>query len=170
MVSNMGPGETRSKMRRVLPSCVFVAGLFLTLLSVLILGTSSNQIRKNKIALSDMQAVVQRIREFKTRAGRLPTEEELHHLGASGFRFGAPPRGSAPELHAQPGGWIIWYWRGEWSEYYTSWDDHYSLEEGISLMSFCGPFFFLPAAAALCLVLSFALKSEPLFSVRQLTR
>jgi hypothetical protein len=115
-----------------------------------------------------MRAVVRSVREFKAKAGRLPTNEDLYQL--SGYYFGQPPPSpGAPELHVPPGGWIIWYWRGEWPEYYTSWDDHYSLEEGLSLWGFCRPLTFMPVAAVLCFVFSFVFRTEPLFSVRQLT-
>jgi hypothetical protein len=125
----------------------------------LFIPLSSSQVAKNKNLLADMQDCVRAIKEFEKKFGRLPTEEELGKIEDSlprsyslryGFRFGVPPSQrdmSYPKARPESEGWMIWYWRGEWSEYYSSWDDHYSLEEQASWWGFCGPLLFAPVIA-----------------------
>src|SRR5262245_43036459 len=110
----------------------------------LLIPLSAPQIAKNKMELADMQDCVHAIKDFEKKSGRLPTDEELGKIQDSiprryhlryGFKIGAPPSQAAiklPTPSAASTGWMIWYWRGEWAEWYTSSDDHYSLLEQAS--------------------------------------
>ena len=116
--------------------------------------------------LADMRDVVAAIKSFQQRSGRLPTDAELSKIEDAlprryplkyDFCFGAPPSqpGENYPSEAKNGGWMIWYWRGEWSEFYSSWDDHYSLEDQADFWRFCGPLIWAPPTAAAFFVLGF---------------
>jgi hypothetical protein len=150
-------------MRRLLRVGVLGLAVVFALLALPI-PHSASQVRKNRTLLADMQDAVNAIKQFQRDSGRLPNAEELTEIEKRlprryslpyAFHFGAPPAG--PEEHlpseARNGGWILWYWRGEWAEWYTSWDDHYSLAEQTSLWRFCGPLIAAPFGAVLFLAL-----------------
>ena len=140
---------------------VFLTLAVLFSLMSLLIPLSASQIAKNKMLLADMRDCVRSIKEFEKNFGRLPSEEELGKIEDSlprryslryGFRFGAPPSQtdmSYPKARPESEGWMIWYWRGEWSEYYSSWDDHYSLEHQASWWGFFGPLLFAPLGAVI---------------------
>ena len=146
-------------MKKAIRIILLVLAVIFGLVSLLI-PLSSSQVSKNKKLLADMQDCVREVREFEKKFGSLPTEEELGKIEDSlprryslryGFRFGAPPSQPGmiyPKAKPESEGWMIWYWRGEWSEYYSSWDDHYSLEEQASWWGFCGPLLFAPVISA----------------------
>ena len=126
------------------------------LISLLILA-SVNQVNKNEMLLTDVRSIVAAIYAFKQTNDRLPTVSELSTLEDSvprryplkyNFKFGVPPSqpGENYPTQLKAGEWIIWYWRGEWSEYYSSWDNHYSLEEQTDLWNFCKPILWAPFA------------------------
>ena len=151
-------------MKTAIRVLLLVLAVFFGLVSLLI-PLSSSQVAKNKKLLADMQDCVRAIKDFEKKSGWLPTQEELGKIEDSlprryslryGFRFGAPPSQpdmSYPKDRPLSEGWMIWYWRGEWSEYYSSWDDHYSLDEQASWRGFCGPLLFAPLVAAAFLAL-----------------
>ena len=59
-----------------------------------------------------------------------------------------------PQGWPASGGWVLWFWRGEWAEYYSSWDGHYTLADQLSWWDFCWPNLVGFAIAAGLLLLS----------------
>lgn len=93
---------------------------------------------KNLLVLADMKDRVQAVRDFQRQNARFPDKEELAHLSrALPVRYHlydyylsfSPLSGDReyPKGWPSAGGWVLCFWRGEWSEYYSSWDDRYSL-------------------------------------------
>ena len=127
----------------------------------LLIPASFKQVRKNQMLLSDMQDMVHAIQSFKSKTMRLPNEDELSKIEDSiprryslryHFHFGVPPSQPDDKYPKEPkdGGWILWYWRGEWSEYYSSWNDHYSLKDQLSPSDFYGPLIWAPIISTVC--------------------
>ncbi len=152
-------------MKFALRVIFFIIAAVFAFLSLMIPGAFS-QVQKNKMLLADMKDVVTAINSFKEKVGRLPTDDELSKIEDSlprryslryDFNFGPPPSQPGEDYpeKALNGGWIIWYWRGEWSEFYSSWDNHYSLEDQVSPSSFYGPFIWAPVASVIFLGLAF---------------
>jgi hypothetical protein len=132
----------------------------------LIIPGAFSQVQKNKMLLADMKDAVTAIKQFKEKTGHLPTDHELSKIEDSlprryslryNFSFGPPPSqpGQNYPEKALNDGWIISYWRGEWSEYYSSWDNHYSLEDQLSPSDFYGPFIWAPVASLMFFSLAF---------------
>ena len=127
-------------------------------LSCLLLLMSWKQINKNQKVLADMKDRVVAIRGFQKDHERLPTKNELEGISRS-----LPVRYTAYDYELQTssngmlsitnwpqsGGWALSFWRGEWTEYYTSWNEEYSLTQQASWWGFCGPLLFCPVVAVL---------------------
>jgi hypothetical protein len=135
---------------------LFVLAAACGLISLMI-PASFSQVRKNKMLLADIRDIVVAIKTFNLANGRLPTDDELSKIEDSvprryslkyNFRFGAPPAqaGEHYPTEEKARGWMIWYWRGEWSEFYSSWDDHYSIETQTNVWAFCKPVLWAPPA------------------------
>jgi len=154
-------------MLRILIRCLLVTfGLIFLGLSGLVL-LSGKQINKNRLELADMQDRVTAVEKFELKNYRAPTKEELHglftglpvrHIANDEYDLASTPRDCPFEV---PGGWpdtpgwVIYFWRGEWYEYYSSWNKHYTLTEQASWWGFCGPMLFCPLAAAIFIGTSF---------------
>jgi hypothetical protein len=137
---------------RRLASWIAIAACFLiTALSLLIVGTSGKQIAKNRLVLADMQDRVSAIEGFQSREGRLPTAGELASMSQTlpvrylqyDYELQTRPGGGIDSDYPQgwpaSGGWILSFWRGEWTEYYSSWDRHYTLADQLSWWAFSWP-------------------------------
>jgi hypothetical protein len=135
-------------------------------LSLIVVAAGANQVAKNRRVLADMEDRVAAIEALQSREARLPSTDELasisqtlpvryfqydYHLDTTAGG-GADP--SYPQGWPASGGWVLWFWRGEWAEYYSSWDRHYTLGDQLSWWAFCWPGIIGFAIAAGLLVLS----------------
>jgi len=151
---------------RILIRCLLLALgiIFLGLSGVVLL--SGEQIHKNQLELADMNDRVGAVEKFEIKNNRPPTKEELPNVlaglpvryFANGYELAATPEDcpiTIPGGWPKTPGWVLYFWRGEWYEYYTSWNKHYTLAEDATWWGFCGPMLFCPVAAALFVGLSF---------------
>jgi len=138
--------------------------IFLALSGVLFL--SAKQIHKNRLVLADMQDRVAAVEKFESKSNRLPTREEFPGLltdlpvrnHAYNYEFASSSNDcpfNVPGGWPQTSGWAIYFWRGEWEEFYTSWNKHYTLTEQSTWWGFCGPLLFCPVAAVCFIAASF---------------
>jgi type II secretory pathway pseudopilin PulG len=151
-------------IKRVVRYLLIALAVLLCLIS-LIIPLGSMQVSKNSRELSDMKECVQAVEHFNRENGRLPTSKELEQLSAglssthrthqyeittSSWDFSE----ISNTIWSSSGGWAIYYWRGEWYEYYTSWNNLYSLSKNASLWGFFGPTLFLPVIAVFLFYIS----------------
>jgi hypothetical protein len=146
---------SRSAIRRVILSVAII----IALLSLLDIAGGWRQIAKNRSVLADMEARVSAIKEFQRAEGRLPSETELAGISERlptryfgyDYQLDTRPGGRVdsgyPTGWPASGGWVLWFWRGEWAEYYSSWDGHYTLRDQLSWWAFCWPSVIALAAA-----------------------
>jgi len=139
---------------------IFLILTFLVLLS-------AKQINKNRLQLAEMQECVGKVEAFRSQNHRLPTKEEFHgilaglarhNVSLGEFELSSTPQDcpiQVPGGWPNASGWVMYYWRGEWYEYYTSWNNRYTLTEQASWWGFCGPMLFSPLAAVLFIGSSF---------------
>lgn len=122
--------------------------------------THKTQNAKNLVVLADMKDRVQVVREFQRKNERLPSKEELAALSSAlpvrYFRYDYQIETSKvshdpdyPHNWPATGGWVLMFWRGEWWEYYSSWDDRYTLSKQLTAWDNYG----FPVAVAIGLVL-----------------
>jgi hypothetical protein len=152
-------------MLRILMRCLLLAlGMIFLGLSVLLL-LSGQQIRKNRLELADMQDRVAAVEKFELKNNRPPSKEEFQSVIAGlpvrysvNYKFAPTPADcqiTVPGGWPKTTGWVIYYWRGEWYEYYTSWDKHYTLAQEATWWGFCGQVLFSPVVAGMFIGLSF---------------
>jgi hypothetical protein len=139
-------------VRLIVKGSLIVCGVFCVLVSALLLSIGSKQAAKNKTVLADMKDRVSAVQAFASKEGRLPDRKEFTNLIASlPVRFTtfdyqlSDARETTPVkiegLQTWPkGGWVLYFWRGEWFEWYSSWNDHYSLADQVTIWSFGGSF------------------------------
>jgi hypothetical protein len=152
----------RSAIRRIL----ITAASIVALVALLDVAGSRRQIAKNRSILADMQDRVAAIEEFERKEARLPSETELseisERLPTRYFRYdyqldtrsGGAIDAGYPTGWPVSGGWVLWFWRGEWAEYYSSWDRHYTLSEQLSWWAFSWPSVSALAAAVALVLLN----------------
>jgi hypothetical protein len=161
--------QTDNRIKRMLR---LIVRIFLIVFGMIFLGLSSlvllsgKQINKNRLELADMRDRVAVVEKFELKNNRPPSKKEFQDLlvglpvryFAETYEFASTEAEcpvNAPGGWPKTPGWTIYFWRGEWYEYYTSWNKHYTLEEQSTWWRFCGPFLFCPIAAALLLGSSF---------------
>ena len=119
---------------------------------------SWKQINKNQKILADMKDRVVAIRGFQKDRERLPTKNELKSISSSlplryttyDYELQTSSKGMLSRTNwPQSGGWALSFWREEWTEYYTSWNEEYSLTQKASWWGFCGPLLVCPVVGAL---------------------
>ena len=119
---------------------------------------TGGQIQKNRLLLADMRDRVDAVREFHTRNLRLPTQREFTPLSASLparshlYDYQINQSGSsndpfAPRESPYAGGWTLSIWRGEWNDFYSSWDNRYTLSDRLSYRAFWGWLLWSPLLA-----------------------
>ena len=152
--------------RRIARRIILAACLLTTALSLIEVAGGPKQVAKNRRTLADMQERIAAIEAFQSKEARLPSDEELARIDQ-----GLPVRDSrfnywldtTPYRVAQPGypqgwpasgGWVLRLWRGEWEEYYSSWDRHYTLGDQLSWWAFSWPGFIGFAIAGVLFLLS----------------
>ena len=122
--------------------------------------THKTQNAKNLLVLADMKDRVQGVREFQRQNARLPSNEEIAVLSSAlpvrHFRYQYQIETSPishdrdfPKNWPAAGGWVLSFWRGEWREYYSSWDDRYTLSTQLTAWDDYG----FPLVVAIGLVL-----------------
>jgi hypothetical protein len=152
--------------RYLITTYAFMLGL----LSVLVIATIM-QFANNYGELVSMKNCVRAVREFEKHNTRLPTNEELTRISKTlpdwGYRVECNIQTSrnayddrSPANWPKSGGWVLSYWRGSWNEYYSSWDDHYTLADAMSFKYYWGPFRFAPLLCVLLLAISCALRER----------
>jgi hypothetical protein len=149
-------------MKRAMRNLLFSLGILFSGLSLVVLFLSAPQISKNRLDLLDMRACIEAVKGFQKERHRLPGGEEFRILSASlpsrnEYWLATTPEECAIQMPGgwKAGGWAMWYWRGEWNEYYSSWNDFYSLTDQASWWGFCGFLLFLPILALLFLAAAF---------------
>ncbi|MCX7008286.1 MAG: hypothetical protein NTY53_13740, partial [Kiritimatiellaeota bacterium] len=130
------------------------------------------QIYYNREELANMQDRVQAVQEFQVRHLRLPDQQELNRLSEGlpdrlGFhrnyciRESPPLSGSGvvgfPSGWPVAGGWALEFSRGESRDYYSSWDNHYTLTGQLSWRVFWGPLWWPLQCAGIGSILLFAI-------------
>jgi hypothetical protein len=141
---------------------ILLAVLFALIAALAAFGplTHKTQNAKNLLVLADMKDRVQAVREFQRQNERLPSKEELAGLSSAlpvrYFRYDYYIETSKvshdpdyPQDWPATGGWVLSFWRGEWWEYYSSWDDRYTLSKQLTAWDGYG----FPLAVAIGLVL-----------------
>ena len=122
--------------------------------------THKTQNAKNLVVLADMKDRVQAVREFQRQNARLPSNQEIAALSSVlpiryfryEYQIETSPISRDPDFPKNwptAGGWVLSFWRGEWKEYYSSWDDRYTLSTPLTLCDGYG----FPLAVAIGLVL-----------------
>ena len=134
-----------------------IIGVIASFFSLLVL-VGIGQVEKNRKVAADLADRADAVRKFVAQTQRLPTETELEGLSAS-LPTRYPPRyhyslnASIPEAPRSPNGtldttnWVLSFWRGEWSDYYCSWNGYSSVGAQTSILGFCGPFIVAPLVA-----------------------
>jgi hypothetical protein len=151
---------------RILIRCLLfgIGMIFLGLSGFVLL--SAKQVHKNQLEFADMKDRVAAVEKFESKNNRPPSKEELPSVLAglpvryseTQYKFASTPDYcpiKVPGGWPNTSGWILYFWRGEWYEYYTSWNKHYTLAEQATWWGFCGPMLFCPVAAVLFIGLSF---------------
>ena len=152
--------------RRIARWITLAACLLTAALSLIVLATGGKQVAKNRLVLADMQDRVTAIEAFQSREARLPSAGELASISQTlpvrYFQYdyqldttaGGGVDSGYPQGWPASGGWVLWFWRGEWAEYYSSWDRHYTLGDQLSWWAFSWPGILGFAIAAGLLLLS----------------
>jgi hypothetical protein len=125
---------------------------------------------KNRHVLDGMREQVQGIQEFERIHGRLPTNgpgggPNVHKGGRSSlyYLFTRPGQFSDERFRGKwpaHGGWVLGLWRGEWFEYYTSWNDHYTVADAVSVWGILD-FWLALAAFAVTATIPFRQRMRP---------
>jgi hypothetical protein len=113
--------------------------------------------RADRRVFEDLKLRVAAVERFQERSGRLPEEKELTQLwdelpnSGRSYNFylsrGDIPRPRGKIIWPTSGGWAVWVWLGELSEYYTSWDRHFSQSQPMSWFAIEGWLLFSPLIA-----------------------
>lgn len=134
-------------------------GLFFSFFTALMIMVFLGQLTKNRKIYCDFNDRIQAVYEFRIRAGRLPTESELDQLSAmlpirhSGFDYeinttlAEVPQPMPGNLNGD--NWTLSFWRGEWSEYYLTWNGVNTLEWQSSFFRMSTTFVFPPLIASI---------------------
>lgn len=123
---------------------LIILGIFWLILSLVwpaIFGFSEapKQVSKNlKYKNSEFVPLINKVDSFLTTKKRLPTDVEFYRM----YRtltylptveyYPADQFEGIPELdriEKGPNNYILVSWRGEWNEYYTSWNNYYSVDK-----------------------------------------
>src|SRR4030095_8756336 len=140
----MMKGFMRLLMKALMRTLAVIAIAF----SLLVGGLIGRQIFKDNLVLADMRDRVVAVREFQSKEGRLPSETELADISSKQLRryhdydyriSTFTKQFSDSRFQKQwpaSGGCVLSFCRGEWNEYYTSWDDRYTLLDGLSILSY----------------------------------
>lgn len=149
-------------IRKILRAALLLSAAFGTLVSLGLSATGYRQVEKNKLVFADFKDRVSAVRVFIRDVGRLPGESELAEITAAlpvrEFKYKYELADSPEKMvhinklgNWPKGGWALYFWRGEWHEWYSSWNDHYYMEDQLSLWGFAGPFIIGAAVfSALC--------------------
>ena len=127
------------RSRFIVRSAFVLAGASLVLISSLLFLGTFTQNEKDQAVFADMKDRVAAVRTFTAREGRLPNDIEFSSLIASlpvryyryDYKLSDSPEKTSLAIEGlgkeSKGGWVLYFWRGEWHEWYSSWNDHYSL-------------------------------------------
>ncbi len=149
------------------------AGIF-ACISFLIILDLVTLAREDRKLLEEFKLRVDAVEQFEAHFGRLPEEQDLPQLwstfqNAPGNDFHISTVGDIPWprrggriLWPASGGWVLWDWLGESSEYYTSWNRHYSLNQSMSWFAIEGWYLFSPLLAVFFIFVPYLTrKKEP---------
>jgi len=184
----------RSLIRKPLFIIAAIWACFFSIMAIDFLVQTPDQMEKDKRFISQyLQPRIDFVQNFSDAAGRVPSqneyidyqlkrdpsrvdpanEESLRRFGSNEFFTAAEKDRLLDELADQINvqempyeGWIVSAWRGEWSEFYTSWDNRYytnnwSWQSGIAQSLYCFIIGFGPLAIYF-LVLFFRGKNKAL--------
>jgi hypothetical protein len=152
-------------LRAFIRFLLLTLGTIILIISGLMLLLSRKQIHKNRLELADMRDRVAAVEKFELKNNRLPAKDEFQALlAALPSRYGKHAyeiassdncpiivSGDSPKTP----GWVIFFWRGEWFEYYCSWNKYYTLTEQASWWGFCGIILFMPLVGCVLIAGSF---------------
>lgn len=157
-------------MKKAFRYVITIYASFLGLLSIMIVATVF-QFANNYLELKSMRNCARAVRDFEKSNARLPTYEEMSQINQALPDYGykvdcniVTERNEnddrAPKNWPKSGGWVLSHWRGSWNEYYSSWDDHYTLADTLSFEYYWGPLCFAPLLFGLLLALNVALREK----------
>jgi hypothetical protein len=144
-------------------------------MSVVVIVDVVSLTRADRRLLEELKLRVSAVELFREREGRLPEESELRLIwsglperDSSYVRYDyhisktevPMPRRGGPVVWPASGGWALWVWLGESSEFYTSWDRRYSVEQSLPWFAIEGWWLFSPVIAVLLLVAPQSLRKK----------
>jgi hypothetical protein len=158
---------------RILIRAVFiVVGVFCVSVSALLFLAGSKQVAKNKAVFADMKDCVSAVQAFAIKEGRLPDHNEFTNIIATlpiryhryNYELSDSPEKARIQIEGlkswPKGGWVLYFWRGEWHEWYSSWNGRYSMANQLTIWNFGGPI--IIGAALLGLGCFFAIQHKRL--------
>jgi hypothetical protein len=154
------------KVRTFIRFLLLTLGIFILIISGLMLLLSSKQIHKNRLELAAMRDRVAAVEKFELKNNRPPAKDEFQGLLAVlPSRYGRHPYEIASTSDDCPikvsgdwpktSGWVLYFWRGEWYEYYCSWNKYHTLTGQASWWGFCGIILFMPLVGCVLIAGSF---------------
>ena len=115
-----------------------------------------SQLAKNIEVRADMRDRIAAVHSFIAREHRLPTEDEFTSISAllptryTNYQYeinaGFPDAPSPPKEGLDQHYWTLSFWRGEWAEHYSSWDDRDTLARQSSAITYYLPHICIPLA------------------------
>jgi hypothetical protein len=107
--------------------CYFCGGLGMVMLGIVLLATVKQSDKDQAFTKESLIPLASYVEGFRNSKGRLPTEEEFNSWAETNFENKAvwyytnkPP---FMKNWGTPGkDFVVGAWRGEWTQYYSSWD------------------------------------------------
>lgn len=122
----------------VLYYLILGTGLISSFVTAIMFFACIAQLSRNRKVHGDFMDRVQLVSDFRNKEGRLPTDIELNQLSGSlpvrFFRYNYEINTTLSKVTRPPHGelsvdnWTLSFWRGEWSEYYLSWNGENTLD------------------------------------------
>ena len=151
-------------LRTFLVFICYITGAIFLLLTAVVYTDIVDIYSADKKLLAEMKLRVAAVREFQVSRGRLPEDDEINEIWSKlpkgkGVFYRLQtighveiPRGGKEVTLSGKGDWVVSVWMGEHSEYYSSWDDHYSPTQPWSWYNVEGPMLFSPLIAMILFV------------------
>ncbi len=115
-------------LRRLLKVFCYISGGFGIVILVIILAVVLKKFEKDKVFVqTNLIPLAEHVESFRVSIGRLPTEEEFNNWAETNFESKAVwYYTNKPDFMKDWGlqgkDFVVGTWRGEWVEYYRSWD------------------------------------------------
>ncbi|HSY75148.1 MAG TPA: hypothetical protein VK810_06740 [Dongiaceae bacterium] len=115
-------------MKKIWKGWCYLCGGLGIIVTILILIMTLMQSKKDKAFVkTELVPLANYVVEFRDSKGRLPTEEELKRLAKTNYENEAvwyyTNKPDFMKAWGTPGkDFVVGVWRGEWIQYYSSWD------------------------------------------------